>query len=549
MNNRKSSSYDVVVIGAGAGGAAAAWAYSELGYSVCLVERGDWQDPSQFPSNFDDWEYRRHSQYSYDPNIRNAAADYPIDHSNSVIKVANFNGVGGSTILYSAHFPRLHPSDFSTFSLDGVGQDWPINYWQLEPYYSLNDFHMSVSGLVGDTAYPLMREGSLKKPIPIGTYGDKLGIAFNELGWHWWPSYSAIATGSQDNRVPCQNVGPCNTGCPTGAKSSVDKTYIPKALRNGIDLRVNTVAHTLLSDGSEIEGVIVRSEGGEEILKSKVTVLACNAIGTTRILGGFYNACSSEIRDQMSDQIGANLMMHPLGYVEGMLSEDTDLNIGPQGCAIFSHQFYETQPDTDFKRGYTMHILRGNHGIDGVSRGINGGDISFGPSFISDVQNLQKRLANLTVICEDLPSPENRVFLKDQTEKDGLPSVGINYALDENTKKMLNNGLKNGKKLLKKAGAKRVRVAAPVSDAGWHLLGTARMGTDRESSVTSSIGEVHGLSRLFVADGSLFTTSGGVNPASTIQALALYVADHSSQKYLGPGSLKGRNPHELLSSR
>lgn len=549
MINNNESYYDVVVVGAGAGGAAAAWAYSELGYRVCLIERGDWQDPAQYPSNFADWERRRHTQYSYDPNIRNSSADYSIDNNLSQIKVANFNGVGGSTILFSGHFPRLHPSDFATFTLDGVGQDWPINYEQLEPYYDINDLYMGVSGLVGDTAYPLMSEGSLKKPIPIGTYGEKLGQAFNELGWHWWPSYSAIISGNYKNRVPCQNVGPCNTGCPTGAKSSVDRTYIPRAIGNGVELRVNTVACKLIGDEGTIEGVLVRNQGSEETIRAKITVLACNALGTTRILGQFYNSCSARVRKHMSDQLGKNLMMHPLGYIEGMLTEDTDLDIGPQGCSIFSHQFYETQSENEFKRGYTMHILRGNHGIDGVQRGLNAGDVSFGASFISDVKKLQRRLANLTVICEDLPSETNRVFLKDRLDADGLPCVGVSYSLDENTKKMLNHGLKSGKRLLKKAGAKRVRATAPVSDAGWHLMGTARMGYDRETSVTSPIGEVHGLSRLFVADGSLFTTSGGVNPASTIQALALYVADHSSQKYLGSNGLKEKISRVITGAR
>ena len=102
---------------------------------------------------------------------------------------------------------------------------------------------------------------------------------------------------------------------------------------------------------------------------------------------------------------------------------------------------------------------------------------------------------------------------------------------------MLSNGLGNAKKLFKAAGGKRIRVTGPVSDAGWHILGTARMGDDISNSVTSRIGEVHGLKRLFIADGSLFTTSSGVNPASTIQALALYVAESSSKKYLGSKDL------------
>jgi choline dehydrogenase-like flavoprotein len=139
----------------------------------------------------------------------------------------------------------------------------------------------------------------------------------------------------------------------------------------------------------------------------------------------------------------------------------------------------------------------------------------------------------MTVICEDLPRLENEVYLKTELDNDGLPKVGITYSIDQNTKKMMAHGLRSGKRVLKAAGGKKVHVAGPVQDAGWHLMGTARMGRSAIDSVTSEIGEVHGLSRLFIADGSLFTTSAGVNPASTIQALALYVASSSAQKYLG----------------
>ena len=91
----KTSEYDVLVVGAGAGGAAAAWAYQNLGFKVCLVERGGWQSQSDYPANFADWETRRHSSFSYDPNIRKNPADYSVDNSESPIKVANFNGVVG----------------------------------------------------------------------------------------------------------------------------------------------------------------------------------------------------------------------------------------------------------------------------------------------------------------------------------------------------------------------------------------------------------------------------------------------------------------------
>lgn len=532
MIETTSIDYDVIVIGAGAGGAASAWRYATLGYSVCIIERGDWQNPAHYPSNFVDWEERRHRQYSYNPNIRNNEADYQVDNSDSPISVANFNGVGGSTILYSGHFPRFHESDFKTKTLDGVGQDWPIDYVTLRSYYELNEGMMRVAGLVGDPAYPSMVSTSLRKPVPIGAYGEKLGTAFNDLGWHWWPSYSAISTTSAGGNPACQNIGPCNTGCPTGAKSSVDVTYIPSALALGATLKTNTVALQLLHKGGRVNGVTVHGPDGKQDLRSRITVLACNAVGTARFLLHFKKTASSQISNNLSDQLGKNLMLHPLGYAQANLPIPTDVESGPQGCCIYSHEFYETDTSRGYSRGYTMHILRGPMGLDGVTQSIDAGDIRYGQTFLEDVESVRGRRASIAIICEDLPKLDNEVYLKDELDSDGMPVVGIRYEVDENTKKMMIHGLNSARTVLRKAGARRVRAMGPVSDAGWHLMGTARMGYDRKDSVTSPIGEVHGLSGLFVADGSLMVTSAGVNPAHTIQALALYVATKSSEKYL-----------------
>lgn len=523
-------SYDVVIVGAGAGGASAAWAYAKLGKKVCLIERGDWPLKTDYPGNFIDWERRRHNEFSYDPNIRQNKADYLIDNSKSSIRAANFNGIGGSTVLYSGHFPRFHPSDFYAQSLDKVGDDWPIKYEDLLPYYELNDKNMNVAGLVGDTAYPDMQP--LSRPISIGSYGSTLGKAFNDLGWHWWPSYSAISTTSNSGRVPCQNIGPCNTGCPSGAKSSVDVTYVQSAIKLGVKVLVNSPVLDLISSDSEVKGVLAQVNGKTTKILAKIVVVACNAIGTARLLLSHVKTLEKKIQNNISDHLGKNLMLHPLGYAEAILPHPTDVNLGPQGCCIFSHQFYETQESASFKRGYTMHVLRGSAGVDDVIRGLDRSDIRFGESFLKNFYDTKDRMAFMTIICEDLPRRSNEVYLTEKTDRDGLKVAGIKYELDENTKKMLSNGLGNAKKLFKAAGGKRIRVTGPVSDAGWHILGTARMGDDISNSVTSRIGEVHGLKRLFIADGSLFTTSSGVNPASTIQALALYVAESSSKKYL-----------------
>src|ERR1700753_421429 len=127
---------DVLIVGAGASGAAVAWSLADTRMRILCLEQGDWQKPSDYPSAGRRLEPRRLSAFAFSPNPRRAPADYPIAEDDSAIKIANFNGVGGGTVLYTAHFPRLHPSDFRVRSLDGVDDDWPITYWTLEAYFA-----------------------------------------------------------------------------------------------------------------------------------------------------------------------------------------------------------------------------------------------------------------------------------------------------------------------------------------------------------------------------------------------------------------------------
>ena len=145
---------DVLIIGSGASGAAVAWSLAETKMHIVCLEQGDWVNPASFPSNGRDWEARQWGDSSQSPNRRQLPSDYPINDDNSPIKIMNFNAVGGSTILYHGHYPRFHPSDFRVRSLDGVADDWPIDYWALEPFYNENDRMMGVSGLGGRSGLP-----------------------------------------------------------------------------------------------------------------------------------------------------------------------------------------------------------------------------------------------------------------------------------------------------------------------------------------------------------------------------------------------------------
>jgi choline dehydrogenase-like flavoprotein len=164
---------DVLIVGAGASGAALAWSLADTRMKILCLEQGDWMDPGAYPTTSTDWELRRFGDFGLSPNSRGRPEDYPINEDGSAISVSNFNAVGGSTILYAAHFPRFRPSDFRVRTLDSVADDWPIDYPRLEPYYALNDRMMGVSGLAGDPAYPPVRSrpGTTRGAPPASTWG------------------------------------------------------------------------------------------------------------------------------------------------------------------------------------------------------------------------------------------------------------------------------------------------------------------------------------------------------------------------------------------
>lgn len=517
---------DVLIIGAGASGAAVAWSLADTRMKILCLEQGDWMNSSDYPSNSKDWEVQQFKEFNINPNVREREEDYPINDDDSPISVVNFNGVGGGTILYAAHFPRLHPSDFRVKSLDGVADDWPVDYEQLEPYFGQNDRMMGVSGLAGDPAYPP------KQPplphIPLGLVGETVAKGYNKLGWHWWPSDSAIISQPYQGRDKCLNLGPCTSGCSQGAKSSVDITYWPPAIRAGVELKTRCrVREVTVDDKGMADGVIYYdAEGREQHQQAEVVVMACNGVGTPRIL---LNSRSELFPDGLANStglVGKNLMFHPCGWVQGIFEEKLDSHMGPQGCCILSKEFYETDLSRGFVRGYNMQITRGSGPVGTALQGHASGTIPWGPGHHEAFEKRFDHVASIGILCEDLPEEHNTVTLDPVlVDSDGIPAPKITYKLSENTRKMLDHGLARGEEVMAAAGARDISSAGPLRPAGWHLLGTARMGDDPEKSVVNSWGRSHDVRNLFIVDGSIFVTSGGLNPTSTIQALALYIAD------------------------
>ena len=521
---------DVLIIGAGASGATAAWNLAETKMRIVCLEQGGWTNPSNYPTTGRDWESRAQSDFSINPNRRQQPGDYPVNDDDSPIKIANFNGVGGGTVLYAGHYPRFHPSDFKVKSLDGVADDWPIDYGDLEPFYAENDRITGVSGLAGDPAYPAKQ--SLMPPLPMGKSGQKLAEGFNQLGWHWWPSDSAIATQPYNGRDQCINLGACIYGCAQGAKASTDITYWPEAVRAGVELRTwCRVKEINVGDDGLASGVTYFDEDGvEQFQPAHVVIMACNGVGTPRIL---LNSVSKQFPDGLANSsglVGKNLMLHPYASIQGVFEEPLDGYRGPHD-SIWSQEFYETGEERDFIRGFTYETTRGRGLVATALTGVHSGRIPWGAGHHDAYRKLHNRIAGMVAICEDLPEEHNTVTL-DPSIKDahGIPAPKMTYSISDNSQKMLDFAVARATETLRAAGATDVIIESPLASGGWHLMGTARMGKDPQKSVVNEWGRSHDVKNLFIVDGSIFVTSAGVNPTRTIQTLALYITDQIKKR-------------------
>jgi choline dehydrogenase-like flavoprotein len=521
---------DVLIIGAGASGAAVAWSLAETRMRILCFEQGDWMKPSEYPSTGRDWEARQLDDFHIDPNRRARDTDYPINEQDSPIRVVNFNGVGGGTVLYAGHFPRFHPSDFRVRTLDGVGDDWPLDYGTLEPFYNENDRTMGVSGLAGDPAYP--PKEPMMPPLPLGKAGAVLARGLNTLGWHWWPSDSAIASVDYEGRAKCINLGHCTSGCAQGAKASTDITYWPAAIRAGVELRTRCrVREIATNERGMASGVVYYDASGtEQFQPAEVIIVACNGVGTPRLLLNSASARFPHGLANSSGLVGRNLMFHPYALIYGYFDEPLDGYRGPGNC-IWSQEFYETDRSRGFVRGYTFEFVRGQGPVMAAVQGMATGRLPWGPDHHHAYRKLFCHRTGMVAICEDLPEQHNTVTL-DRALKDpnGIAAPKITYTLSANSRRMLDHAVARGTEILHAAGAYTVDFEAPIAEGGWHLMGTARMGSDPTRSVVNEWGRSHDVKNLFIVDGSIFVTSAGVNPTRTIQALALYIADNMKRR-------------------
>ena len=517
---------EVLIIGAGLSGAVTALRLAQAGIKVTCLEQGDWQDPERYPGNRSDFELSATGPWHANPNVRKGRSDYPVADDTSDIAPMLFNGVGGSTIVYSAHWMRFMPGDFRVKSLDGVATDWPLSYQELAPFYDRVEQDFGVSGVSGDPFYPDMPEYPMP-PLPIGEWGERVARAHDELGWHWWPGSNAINSRPYDNRRPCVQRSTCRAGCNEGAKGSVDRTHWPKAIKLGTRLITNATVSSITTNAKGLaDGAIYFDQHGtEQKIKAEVVVLAAHAIGTPRLL---LNSTNSRFPDGLcnsSGLVGRNLMMHPLCRVVGFFDEPMNSWQGHWGQSIYSLEFADAVPNANFVRGAKWNLgPSGGPLMAAMSETENAG--AWGQQLHQQVNRRLGRSAIWGITAEDLPDPEHRVVLDESiVDRFGMPAPRLYYQVDNNSRNMLEFMRKKAVESFMAAGAYDTDVQPLVTDNGWHALGTCRMGGDPGSSVVDKWHRSHDIENLYIVDGSSFVTSSCVNPSATIAALALRASE------------------------
>ncbi|HEX2850093.1 MAG TPA: GMC family oxidoreductase [Acidimicrobiales bacterium] len=497
---------DAVVVGCGAGGGVLTQRLARAGWKVVAFDAGPfWEPDADFVSD----ERGSHHLYWTEPRVIGGTDPVPLGSNNSG------RGVGGGTVHFAGYTPRLHPSDFHTRSLDGVGADWPIRYEELKPYYEAIEQELPVAGQAWPWGDPHRYPHS---PHPVNGEGLVFMRGAHALGIGVRVGPVAITNGRFGNRPHCIYRGFCLQGCKVNSKASTLITHVPDALARGAEIRDSSMVGRIeLGGDGRATGVVYWKDGVERFQRARMVAVAGYAIETPRLL---LNSACSRFPDGLCndhDLVGRYVMVQGAAQTAGRFAEELRMYKAPPP-QVSSEAFYETDPSKPYKRGYSIQCV-GPLPITWAEHIVAEGHWG---EVLREYMRDYIHWATLGVLCEFLPLADNRVTLAGEKDRHGLPVARFDYSQCDNDRALMKAGRQTMVDILQAAGAEDTVTIKRYA----HLVGGCRMGGDPSEGVVARDLRAFAVPNLYVTDGSVLPTQGSANPALTIMALAARCADH-----------------------
>jgi len=496
--------FDIVIIGTGAGGGTMARALSDTGARILVLERGDF-----VPQEDDNW-----NPASVWRDLRYRAKERWLDEHGAEFLPYMHYGVGGNTKYWGSVLYRLRREDFQALQhVDGVSPAWPIDYETLAPYYDRAEAMYHVHGQHGVDPTDPPREPFPFPPIPHAPAVAGIVEQLRAQGLH--PSFLPLALIQPGAPGGCRLCSTCNSyPCRIHAKGEADVCGVRPALeRPNVTLWTGARARRLLTDpaGRRVEAVEIERNGVVERVAAPLVVVSCGAVNSAALLLRSANDRHPDGLANSSGMVGRRYMAHLATMMEGFHPFRTNDTVFQKTVAI--NDYYFRGPESDYPLGHIqsqgrtygiMAKVVGDHMIPGIPLWAYEAWVARGVDWL--------------VMSEDLPDPNNRVTISD----DGR--IRLKYR--PSNVRAHEQLVRETTRLLRKLGFWKVMKHSHGNRNTTHQCGTLCFGTDPKTSVLDPFCRAHDVENLYVVDASFFPSSAAVNPALTIIAQALRVADH-----------------------
>jgi len=499
---------DVVVVGTGAGGAPLLASLARRGLTVVALEAGRNTEPGDHVPD----EVAAPGDINWmDERLSGGGAPTAFGPNNSG------TGVGGSTLHWGAFTPRPSEHDLRLRTESGAGQDWPISHAELTGWIEQVEHDV---GVAGPEHYPWDPSRRYRmRPPARNASSDMMMRGTAAAGITATDAPVGLTTEDRHQehhglRQACVSCGSCHQGCRNGSKVSMDTTYLPAAVAFGAEIRPESFVHGIELDAAgRVEAVLYTAGGREHRQRCRTLVLAAGGVETPRLLlhTGVANG---------SGQVGRNFTAHGATQVWARFDESMRSYRG-YPSSIITEDFVRPA-DADFAGGYLIQSLGVQPQTFATSL-VRGGGLR-GAELVRALQDYPFS-AGVGINAECLPYDDNRLELTDELDEHGVPRARVSFTPGSNEEAIRRHAVRTMTTIVEAAGGQDVRVLERTA----HTIGTARMGTDRETSVVDQDGRSWDVPNLWIADNSVFPSAVIANPALTIMALSLRTADRMLQ--------------------